>query len=201
MSLNSSFSEMARPSDAAVGNSSSSSMLSRSEHDDLRTAFRLFDTENQGSIAVGELTVVLQELLADDATGSSEKEESADADGNTATSSSYSPTSSSSLNLQCLLASLEHMPAERRLSLEEFISLMTTPHPSDARDEWEKVFDLFSCGKGYIELEDLQKVAHDLGESSMEEEELRAMIDRVAPTTGRVTLEQFKDIMNKKLFS
>jgi len=78
---------------------------------------------------------------------------------------------------------------------------MTTPHPADARDEWEKVFDLFSCGKGYIELEDLQNVAHDLGESSMEEEELRAMIDRVAPTTGRVTLEQFKDIMNKKLFS
>ena len=197
MSLNASFSEMARHSDAGGG---SSSMLSRSEHDDLRTAFGLFDTENTGKIAVGELTVVLQELLADDAaTGGSAEEESADGNIDAAAA----PSSSSSLNLQRLLASLEHMPPARCLSLEEFVSLMTTPNPLDARDEWEKVFDLFAggSGKGYIELEDLQHVAHDLGESSMEEEELRAMIDRVAPTTGRVTLEQFKDIMNKKLFS
>lgn len=171
-----SFSENAPPHATAGSNA-----LSRSEHEDLRHAFALFDTEKKGEIAIGELRSVLNELQQDGGNGGES-------------------SAGSSLNLQRLVSSLESLPSERRLSLDDFVRLMTSPNPSDERDEWTKVFDLFDeSGKGYIGVDDLQTVAKDLGET-MEEEELRAMIYRVAPS-GRVTLEQFKDIMNKKLFS
>lgn len=48
----------------------------------------------------------------------------------------------------------------------------------DPREEIERAFDLFdNNGKGYIDLEDLRRVARELGETGLEEEELRAMID------------------------
>jgi len=154
------------------------STLSRSEHEDLCHAFALFDTEKKGEINIGELKSVLQELNGE---------------------SSVSSTSSLN-NLQRLLSSLDHMPSSKRLSLDDFVRLLTTPNQADTRDEWEKVFDLFDeSQKGYISVDDLKQVAKDLGET-MEEDELRAMVYRVAPS-GKVTLEQFKDIMNKKLFS
>ena len=152
-----------------------STTLNRSEHEDLCHAFALFDTEQKGEINIGELRSILQELH-----GNNE-------------------SSSSSLALRNLLSSLERMPSSQRLTLEDFIRLLTTPNQADTRDEWEKVFDLFDeSGKGYINVDDLKNVAKGLGEM-MEEDELRAMVFLVEKS-GRVTLEKFKDIMNKKLF-
>ena len=47
-------------------------------------------------------------------------------------------------------------------------------------------------------MDDLKNTAKCLGEM-MEDDELRAMVYLVEKS-GRVTLEKFKDIMNKKLF-
>lgn len=48
----------------------------------------------------------------------------------------------------------------------------------DPREEIDRAFDLFdSEQKGYIDLEDLKRVARELGETGLEEEELRAMIE------------------------
>ena len=48
----------------------------------------------------------------------------------------------------------------------------------DPRDEILRAFELFDEGtKGYIDLEDLRRVARELGETGLEEEELRAMIE------------------------
>ena len=150
------------------------STLSRREHEDLCHVFALFDTDQTGCIDIGELRSVLQELNGE--------------------------LSSASHNLQRLLVSLESLPLSMLLSLDDFIRLLTTPNQADTRDEWEKIFDLFDeSGKGYITVDDLAHVAKDLGET-MGEDELRAMIYR-AEKSGRVTLEKFNDIMNKKLFS
>ena len=48
----------------------------------------------------------------------------------------------------------------------------------DPREEIDRAFDLFDAdGKGWIVLEDLKRVARELGETGLEEEELRAMIE------------------------
>ncbi|KAJ5679307.1 Calcium-binding EF-hand [Penicillium macrosclerotiorum] len=48
----------------------------------------------------------------------------------------------------------------------------------DPRDEILRAFELFDeGGKGFIDLEDLRRVARELGETGLEEEELRAMIE------------------------
>jgi Ca2+-binding EF-hand superfamily protein len=164
--------------------------LSHSEWQDLRDAFVLLDTQNKGEISINELRSVLQEL---------EKEQGAAA---------ASCTGSSSNNLQRLLSSLENTDTpmlcdDRLLTLDDFVQLLTTPNPDDTRDEIEKVYELFDLdAKGYIDVADLRQVAADLGEYGMTDAELQEMVHRVTgSTTGKVSIDQFRDIMNKKLFS
>lgn len=163
--------------------------LSRSELKDLRDAFALFDTEKRGEISLRELRSTLHELEQDETV-----------------------TSSSSIhNLLRLASSLDDALAKNEdllLSLEDFIQLLTTPNPADARDEIEKVFDLFDVsGKGYIDVGDLRQVAKDLGEHSLSDAELQEMIHRASssssssPAEKNLTIDQFRDIMNKKHFS
>ena len=64
---------------------------------------------------------------------------------------------------------------------------------------------MFSDGKDYIDLQDLQRVAEELGEnmSSSELEEMLAIEggNENENSSNKVTLEQFAEIMNKKLLS
>ncbi|KAL4882049.1 hypothetical protein BJY04DRAFT_207213 [Aspergillus karnatakaensis] len=66
----------------------------------------------------------------------------------------------------------------------------------DPRDEILRAFELFDeGGKGYIDLEDLRRVARELGETGLEEEELRAMIEEFdLEGVGGVTREAFVSI-------
>ncbi|PYH84310.1 EF-hand [Aspergillus uvarum CBS 121591] len=66
----------------------------------------------------------------------------------------------------------------------------------DPRDEILRAFELFDeGGKGYIDLEDLRRVARELGETGLEEEELRAMIEEFdLEGVGGVTKEAFVSI-------
>ncbi|KAJ5544993.1 hypothetical protein N7535_006619 [Penicillium sp. DV-2018c] len=66
----------------------------------------------------------------------------------------------------------------------------------DPRDEILRAFELFDeGGKGFIDLEDLRRVARELGETGLEEEELRAMIEEFdLEGVGGVTREAFLGI-------
>ncbi|KAJ5482742.1 Centrin-3 [Penicillium diatomitis] len=66
----------------------------------------------------------------------------------------------------------------------------------DPRDEILRAFELFDeGGKGFIDLEDLRRVARELGETGLEEEELRAMIEEFdLEGVGGVTREAFVGI-------
>lgn len=66
----------------------------------------------------------------------------------------------------------------------------------DPRDEILRAFELFDDGgKGFIDLEDLRRVARELGETGLEEEELRAMIEEFdLEGAGGVTREAFVGI-------
>ncbi|KAJ5089617.1 cell division control protein Cdc31 [Penicillium argentinense] len=63
----------------------------------------------------------------------------------------------------------------------------------DPREEIIRAFELFDEGqKGFIDLEDLRRVARELGETGLEEEELRAMIEEFdLEGVGGVTREAF----------
>lgn len=66
----------------------------------------------------------------------------------------------------------------------------------DPREEILRAFELFDEGqKGYIDLEDLRRVARELGETGLEEDELRAMIEEFdLEGVGGVTREGFVSI-------
>ncbi|EGD90973.1 hypothetical protein H112_01560 [Trichophyton rubrum D6] len=66
----------------------------------------------------------------------------------------------------------------------------------DPREEILRAFELFDeGGKGYIDLEDLRRVARELGETGLEEDELRAMIEEFdLEGVGGVTREGFVGI-------
>lgn len=66
----------------------------------------------------------------------------------------------------------------------------------DPREEILRAFTLFDeGGKGYIDLDDLRRVARELGETGLEEDELRAMIEEFdLEGVGGVTREGFVGI-------
>jgi calcium-dependent protein kinase len=147
---------------------------SNGELQGLRDAFILLDSENKGEICVEDLRQAVEQLQQ------SESE------------------CSRRVKLQPLVASLQKCKPNSYLSFQDFLSLMTSPNPNDMNDDVQKVFDLFDAdGKGYINMDDLRTVATDLGENNMTDTELHEMIQRLS-SSGRVTLDQFRDIMNKK---
>ncbi|KAH8697661.1 hypothetical protein BGW36DRAFT_407632 [Talaromyces proteolyticus] len=66
----------------------------------------------------------------------------------------------------------------------------------DPREEILRAFELFDeGGKGFIDLEDLRRVARELGETGLEEDELRAMIEEFdLEGVGGVTRDGFLSI-------
>lgn len=93
-------------------------------------------------------------------------------------------------------ALLKKLPSDVTLNLEQFSKLLTQRHDDELND-MERMFVMFDTGKkGYISLEDLQRIAGELGET-MTTDELQEMIG----DSGRVNLEQFATIMNKNLWT
>jgi Ca2+-binding EF-hand superfamily protein len=163
---------------ASVVNFTNATSLSQAELEDLQDAFQLFDTENKGIIAVSELRKVLQSLAEE----------------------SGLPSKNSVMSR--IVLAIKKIPDDNNLTLADFIRLLTEPDANDKRDEIQKVFDMFDVdNKGFINLDDLRKIAsEELGET-MADEELEEMIERAASNDGKVTMEDFTEVMTKQLFS
>jgi Ca2+-binding EF-hand superfamily protein len=102
-----------------------------------------------------------------------------------------------------LLQQLAPLHDEDTLTLTEFTSLVTKRYDDGGdADDMTRMFRLFDKDKkGYIELKDLKRIAAELGEN-MTDAELREMVDRGSnQARGKVTLEEFTTIMNKKLWT
>ena len=106
-----------------------------------------------------------------------------------------------------------------RCTFDEFVQLLV--HPTDDNDDentvYTKLFRQFDTdNKGYITVADLQRIATDLGEHDLTNNDLQEMIQRATTTTSsnrsskesdqddvvndKVTLDEFTAIMNKNLF-
>ena len=143
------------------------------------------DIENEGSITVGHLHHLLLSLQ----------------DGAGDSGTAVYP------HLQKLLVELESLPSEQALDFDAYMELVakTSLHRTMQEEEgtnYAHVFQLFDLeGKGYIDIEDLNRIAMDLGESDIPREELEEMIRRAQTKhKGRVYLEEFARMMNLNLF-
>ncbi|KAF9169688.1 hypothetical protein BGX21_010953 [Mortierella sp. AD011] len=95
----------------------------------------------------------------------------------------------------------ERDDTELYFTMEDFITIMTPSEDQHGQDEISRVFQLFDTqGKGSIRLEDLRRVAAELG-IPMKDEELREMIEEAdRDGDGAVTEQEFGKIVKKTGF-
>ena len=158
--------------------------LSRSERDDLKVMFQQFDTQQKGTISLLELKSVLEQVAQEEA--------------------SKRPALDKVLASPVFQQIGESEQEDKQITQEEFIQLLTHDDEDEEGDEMRRLFALFDKdNKGYISVDDLRRIADELGEC-MGEEELEEMIQRATSSTpeqGRVTLDEFEAVMHHKLMA
>ena len=147
--------------------------LSKDEVEELRQAFDLFDTDGNGTIDPKELRAAMQSL------GFEAKN-------------------------QTIYQIIQDIDKEKtgEINFDQFLELMTRRLAgSDTKEDIQKIFELFDDDKtGYISLQNLKRVAQDLGEN-MDDSELLEMIERAdSDHDGLISPEDFYAIMTQKTF-
>ena len=146
--------------------------LSEEEVMEIKEAFDLFDAEGKGYIEPRELRDAMQSLGLDERS-------------------------------KIIYEMISEIDEETdRLDFKEFLNLMTARmSEKDSREDIKKIFKLFDeDSKGYITAANLKKLSKDLGEAT-DDLELQEMIERAdADGDGRVTFEDFYNILTKKTF-
>jgi len=144
--------------------------LSQEEIEELKEAFDLFDTDGSGTIDSAELKHAMESL------GYKKKNKMA-------------------------YQMIENM-RDGEIDFDGFLDMMTARiSDTDSREDIMKVFRLFDDGdSGKITMENLRRVARELGET-MTEAELKEMIDRADLNgDGVISPDEFFNVMTKKNF-
>ncbi|KAL7581318.1 hypothetical protein ACA910_006081 [Epithemia clementina (nom. ined.)] len=215
----------ASSSSAMVELTTTTTGLSQMELDDLRCTFALLDVNGQGRIQLETLYTALEAIqnnhhqrqrrrrrphpafqrLDEWKKQHQQESERAAAKQGQEQAPAYTKNHNDSVDSN---------NSDEYITFDDFVHLLTDADPSDTRSELHKVFDLFDVhGRGYITVDDLARIAHELGED-LSLEELQEMMARAAAATsddnhykngqgggsGVVTLEQFETIMSKPMF-
>lgn len=147
--------------------------LTEDEVLEIKEAFDLFDTDKSGQIDTNELKKALQQLGID----------------------------AKNQTLQNMLADIDKN-GNQEIDFDEFIDMMTAKmSDKDTREDLQKVFELFigDDNTDKIDIRHLKKVAKELNEN-MSDEELNEMITRAdTDRDGKVSFEEFYNIMTKKI--
>ncbi|CAD8049469.1 unnamed protein product [Paramecium primaurelia] len=145
--------------------------LTDDEIDEIREAFNLFDTEGTGRVDPRELKAAMQSLGFDQ----------------------KNPT------IFNMIAELENEGTD--IDFDQFLDAITSKLGNrESKDGINKIFDLFDDdGSNSINLNNLKRVAKELGET-MTAEELGEMLERAASNGREITREDFYNIMVKRTF-
>lgn len=144
--------------------------LTEDEIEEIREAFNLFDTDGSGKIDPKELKAAMQSL------GFENK----------------NPT------IYQMIADLEKEGQD--IDFEQFLDAITSKlGDKETRNGINKIFDLFAENQESVTLNNLKRVAKELGET-MSAEELQEMLERAASNNAEITREDFYNIMTKKTF-
>lgn len=147
--------------------------LTQNEIEELRHAFDLFDTNGNGKIDVKELRSAMQSLGFD----------------------TKNPT------IYQMMQDIDKSSGTE-VNFDEFLNLVTSRLAgSDTKEDIQKIFDLFDDDHtGYISLQNLKRVAAELGEN-MDDAELLEMIERADfDRDGQISPDEFFTIMTQKTF-
>ncbi len=147
--------------------------LTDDEVEELRQAFNLFDCDGSGTIDPKELRAAMQSL------GFETKN-------------------------QTIYQMIQDIDKDQNgeIDFDEFLDLMTSRLAGiDTKEDIQKIFELFDDDKtGYISLQNLKRVARELGEN-MDEAQLLEMIERAdEDRDGQISSEEFYTIMTQKEF-
>jgi Ca2+-binding EF-hand superfamily protein len=147
--------------------------LTEEQRQEIKEAFDLFDTDGSGTIDPKELKSAMESL------GFEAKNQT----------------------IYQMISDLDK-DGSGAIDFDEFLDMMTARlSDKDSREDINKVFRLFDDEKaGFITIKNLRRVAKELGET-MTDEELLEMVERAdSDGDGRVTPEDFYNIMTKKAF-
>ena len=156
-----------------VSKSSTPKGLTEDEVEELRQAFDLFDTDGSGTIDPKELRAAMQSL------GFEAKNQT----------------------IYQMIKDIDKDDSGE-IDFDEFLQLMTSRLAgSDTREDINKIFQLFDDDKtGFISLQNLKRVANELGEH-MNDAELLEMIERAdLDQDGQISPDEFFRIMTQKTF-
>ena len=150
--------------------------LSSDEVEEIRTAFDLFDTNQNGRIDPKELKAAMQSLGFDN----------------------KNPT------IYQIIADLDTPDNTKRggVDFDIFVdSINNKLGDKETREGIRRIFDLFvdDPNADTITLHSLRRIARELGEQ-MSEEELKEMLERASNNGHELTFEEFYQIMTKKSF-
>ncbi|CAD8114651.1 unnamed protein product [Paramecium sonneborni] len=145
--------------------------LTEDEIEEIKEAFNLFDTEGTGRVDPRELKAAMQSLGFDQ----------------------KNPT------IFNMIAELENEGTD--IDFDQFLDAITSKLGNrESRDGINKIFDLFDDdGSNAINLNNLKRVARELGET-MTAEELAEMLERAASNGREISREDFYNIMVKRTF-
>ena len=156
-----------------MSKSSTPKGLTEDEVEELRQAFDLFDTDGSGTIDPKELRAAMQSL------GFEAKNQT----------------------IYQMIKDIDKDDSGE-IDFDEFLQLMTSRLAgSDTREDINKIFQLFDDDKtGFISLQNLKRVANELGEH-MNDAELLEMIERAdLDQDGQISPDEFFRIMTQKTF-
>ena len=148
--------------------------LSADEIEEIKEAFDIFDVDNSGSISAQELLNAMKSLNFD----------------------TKNPA------IFQMIADFD-TDENGQIEFDEFLDMMTARiSDRNTRDDLKRVFNLFDEErKGHISVDNLRRVARELGEE-ISEEELKEIIQRAdLDADKQLTFDDFYAVMTKKAFA
>lgn len=150
--------------------------LSSDEIDEIKQAFDLFDSNQQGTIDPKELKSAMQSLGFD----------------------TKNPT------IFQLISDMDTPENAKNggVTFEQFIGYINDKlGDKESREGIKRIFELFidDPKQDTITLNSLKRIARELGEQ-MSNEELKDMLERASSNNSELTFEEFYEIMTKKTF-
>ena len=148
--------------------------LTADEIEEIKEAFDIFDSEQVGAVPISELTNAMKSLGFD----------------------SKNPT------IYRMVVEMD-TDGNGQIDFEEFLDMMTARiSDKNTKADLERVFKLFDDQRqGFISVENLARVARDLGED-ISLDELKEIVQRADLNgDGKLTFEDFYTVMTKKSFA